>query len=391
MNAWYQSLAGAEVQLAARTMRRIGLEGFGADDTGVIEQPAELADVFRLGQVLGAVEDGQIDAMMALEHGTTQQVEVVNTLASCTLKALRQAVEAQVDAAMRTVQAEPSDGYAELLDWAESDGWEFPVWLRNGGEGWNGLAMTSGQGLSVIYCPVWKVEGAFGDVLCAFASWLAEESLKCTSLDLLEYRHSVQGFTPPAMSEDEVKRVSVLDGAAVVEWLRTADEQGFEEISYWAEEPEMLEMFAESARDLACRRADFYLRLNRVFGKASSPAEKLAQVVKHAEQCDASPLREIVLRAAAALAGPSTRSYLDAVDYGSNFDRLPGEGALVDLGMNISGEDEAYSEQNDALWNSEDLGALPLKMDSEMLVALLVRVTICERVLLALSASLGPA
>ncbi|HRQ66655.1 MAG TPA: hypothetical protein PKZ76_17605, partial [Xanthomonadaceae bacterium] len=386
--SWYQSLAGAQVRVAARDRRRIGLDGVGAEDLGVIGNAAGIAELLRLGLTLGAVNDEQIEDMTEAPHGTTGQVKAVNALARQTMAGLAEQVEARVATAMVKVVPALPKSYGGFRDWAERDGWEFPVWQRSCGGGWHGLSMTGGQGLTVLHCPVATIPGPIGEVLAAFVEWLCVEALKSTGLELIEYRLEMIDLPYMTFTDDEVARIAALEGDALTEWAQSLPVGDPDHLEWWIDMHGGMEVFAEILRNLVCGRAEWCKKLIRVNQGADSAEQRLARIRAQAEKCAPCELRDLVLRASEALGGPCTRDYLDMADRGEDFERLPGESAVVDFGMDIGCEDQLYQEQNESLWNGEDVGSMPLNMPHDAMIGMLARITLCERLLVLLTAIL---
>jgi hypothetical protein len=386
--SWYQSMAGAEIAVRARDARRIGLSGVDAEDVGVLHHAGEIGALLKLGQVVGAVDDRQIDALVAAPHGSTEQVAVANRLGSAVLSALAEQVEGRVGAAMAKVQPTPSEGYQEFLKWAERDGWEFPVEQRAVEEEWHGLSMLDGMGLTVVPVTVASVPGKIGGVAAAFVAWLCGEALKSTSLDLLEYRLELMGLPYSMFKDDEIKRIAGMEGEALTTWANNLDVYEEDHMEWWVEQQGGLEPFAWSMREFVVKRHEWTKKLARVRQGAQTRSEELAQISKQAKRCPPSPFREMVLKACAVLEGPCTRDYLEIAERGSDFERLPGEVSVVDIGLDIGWEDCVYQDHHEGVMQGEDAAFLPLNMPHEAMLALLTRITLCERLLLLSAAML---
>lgn len=381
-------MAGAEIEVRARDARRIGLSGVDAEDVGVIHHAAEIGALLKLGQVVGAVDDGQIDALVAAPHGSTEQVAVANRLGSAVLSALAAEVEARVGAAMEKVQPTPPEGYWEFLRWAEKDGWEFPVEQRAVEEEWHGLSMVDAMGVTVVPVPVASVEGKIGAVAAAFVAWLCGEALKATSLDLLEYRLELIGLPYCMFKDDEIKWIAALEGEALTTWAKSLDIYDEDHLEWWVEQQGGMEGFAWSMREFVVKRHEWAKKLARVSKGEQTRSEELGQIVKHAKRCPPSPFREMVLKACAVLEGPCTRDYLEIAERGSDFERLPGEATVVDIGLEIGWEEQVYTDHHEGVMQGEDAAFLPLNLPNEEMLALLTRITLCERLLLLSAAML---
>lgn len=379
-------MAGVAVNVRPADARRIGLTGIGVDDLGVIENASAISDLLGTGLSLGAVTERRLSAMTALPHGSAAQVKSVTTLSQITLKALGKRIENRVNTALQYVLPEPPSSHQKYLDWARESGWEFPVIFGLSDRDHAHLRMVEDAGLTVLSCPVADVSDRIGDVLCALVEWLSLEALKHNSIDGLRFRYELMGVTVGTIDQAEATRLRRLTESELVPWFKAFDNDGYEEmLSYYGSNDE-LGYVASQFRDVLCESSRLDRTLASVHGTDLSREDRLSRILAVAKHCPRSSLRQYVVRACSVLDGPSVDSMIRDIPHGELFERLPGEFAFVDVGLNIDGVDDFFHEQHEMAMQSDDMGELPLQIPSDALVDLLTRITIAERLLIGLAA-----
>jgi hypothetical protein len=86
------------------------------------------------------------------------------------------------------------------------------------------------------------------------------------------------------------------------------------------------------------------------------------------------------------LRGPSTRELIAQLPEDERCERLPGDLSVVDTGLSLDDIGEYYQYVNETAMNGDEVAMLPLLGDVDSIVALLVRITTFERLILALGA-----
>jgi hypothetical protein len=70
------------------------------------------------------------------------------------------------------------------------------------------------------------------------------------------------------------------------------------------------------------------------------------------------------------------------------FERIPGDWSLVDTGIAVDDINHYYNNINEVAQNGDDVAVLPLERAPELVVEILCRITLCERLIIALGALL---
>lgn len=385
--SWYQSVAGAEVPLSDEVRKRIGVDGFGVDDIGVIAHATSFVSLLTIGRSINAISDREIAAFTEIDHGSADQVKAGTVLGVSTLKGLGAAVTKCVTKRLKGIPGCEGKKFSEYCQWAEDTGWELPVLYGDEGLAPPCLCLSENPGLSVIDCPVAAVPGKLGNVLCALAQLLCSESMKCTAFDALAFRLEMNGLSVVRLADNEVEDAKQLVGKDIVEWVKSRDPAGFDELSDYFGDDEQVECVAEQYRDVLVSDTMMSGRLKSIHGKGSNkPFRKLlGDIRKHAADLEESEYRKFALMACRCLSGEPVSELVERSGVNGQFERMPGEYAFVDMGENVAHSRSVYDDLNDASWNSEDFGELPLKGDADLIVQLLERITVSERLLIALS------
>jgi hypothetical protein len=181
------------------------------------------------------------------------------------------------------------------------------------------------------------------------------------------------------------------DGTAVLSWLKRVDPEMLSEIIYWDGSEEGAKATACALRDIAFAKHDEQQRIRRVVGTKgrgtkAEQREYLQEISTAASKCEPGALRDFVLEASRMLEGPTTRELIDKLPDDIRFERLPGELALVDTGLDIDGLGDYYNHINEIALNGDEVAMVPLQGDSTVIIEMLTRITMCERLLIALGA-----
>lgn len=391
--SWYQSVAGAEVILSPSVEKRIGVDGFGLDDIGVMLEPDTVVALFNVGQALGAIDDDQISEFVALGHGSLEQVEAASSLGTKSLIGLRDAIDRQVREQLLDVPGTTDVVYREYRDWARESLWELPVGCIEN-YSFQCFCITDDAGLSVFECPVAKMPGRIGDVLLTIVHELAIDALKTPSLDAVSYV-AVMSLDPSVMSGYEnFESIRHADGETILEWLKKVDPEMHNELVFWDDYAERTIETACVLRDVAFAHHDERERIERVVGDANdecrdSRGKYLARIRQMAEDCEPGVLRDFALAACELLGGTTTRELVEKLPPDQRFERLPGDLSLLDTGIAVGDIHEYYNHINEMALNNDEIALLPLQGPPDIIIALLTRITVCERLILALAALLN--
>lgn len=381
-------MAGAAVTLSPGVQRRIGITGFGVDDTGVIEHPTAVSGLLKVGQYLGGVSDREIDALIKVAHGSKQQVRLATRLANMALRCLRSEIEERVDGALKDVPGAAGKTYDEYREWASGSGWEFPVGCFDTDVG-RCFCLTDDAGLSVFECSVASVPGRIGDVLLTITHLLVDEAMKTPATVAIEYA-TMLGLDVSSLARiegfDAMRNAS---GAEVADWLKHNDNDIYTEIVYWDGHEESVHALACQARDIAFAHLDEANRIKNVVGELSSSvrtgfADYLNAITKAAKSCPAGELKRFALLACELLKGKTRSELIDALGQDARFERMPGTMCILNTGVPIEGVYDQYQHLNDVAMNADEYAIIPLETDPAIVVDLLVRITLCERLLLAM-------
>ena len=388
--SWYQSMAGAAVRLLPRVEKRIGVSGFGVDDIGVLREAETVSTVLSLGSALGALNDGDLDRFVTLEHGSKAQVEAAERLGRKSLVGLRRTIEAQVQENLSGIPGTDSKTYAEYLKWAERAAWELPVGCLDNYP-YRCFCLADDSGLSVFECPVARVPGTLGDVLTALVQEFSAEALKAPALEVISYT-VFMAFEPEFLSRyDGFESMRSAPGEEVLAWLEKVSADTYAELSYWEGSDDERAATASVLRDIAFAHYDEGQRIKRVCGSESGQAfkdraKRINRIRRVAESCAPGPLRDFAIRACELLLGPSTRELIALLPEDERCERLPGDLSVVDTGISLDDIGEYYQYVNETAMNGDEVAMLPLLGDVESIVALLVRITTFERLILTLGA-----
>ena len=390
--SWYQSVAGAKVRLSASVEKRIGVTGFGCDDVGVLREPDTVVALLTVGQELGSIDDNEINQFVSLMHGSTAQVEAANLLGEKCLVGLRDAIDRQAGVQLAGVPGTNEDLYRKYTEWAANALWELPVGCIEN-YSFQCFCLADDAALSVFECPVSKVPGRIGDVLMTIVHELAVDGLKTPALDAISYI-ALMALDPSVMSGyDGFEAMRNAEGEEILKWLEKVDPDMHSELLYWDCSTEATTATACVLRDVAFAHHDQRQRIERVVGDANddcrnSEAEYLARIRQVAEDCEPGTLRDFALAACELLRGTRTRDLIDKLPADQRFERMPGDLSLLDTGIAVDDIGEYYNHINESALNGDEIALLPLQGPPDIVVALLTRITVCERLIIALGALL---
>ena len=390
--SWYQSVAGAEVRLSPSVQKRLGVTGFGVDDVGVIRNPAMLASLVEVGQQVGAVDDDDIEAFVSLKHGSSAQIKAANRLGRKSLTALRSEIEENVSRRLAGVPGTKEKLYKKYCEWADSSGWELPVGCLEE-QPYQCFSLSENGGLCVFECGANKVPGAIGDVLVTILGQLVVNALKMPAIAAIHYS-MMMGLDCNTLSRRKgFEQMRHADDSVVLKWLEEVEPDMCGEMMYWNDDAEAMLSVACQLRDLAFADFDEQQRIERVVGGVNDDCREnrnayMAHLRKAAENCESSVLRDFALTACDCLAGQTTSKMIEMLPADERLERLPGDLSVVDTGLSIDDIDYHYNNINENALNGEDLAFLPLEGSPELVVALLTRITVCERLIIALAALL---
>lgn len=390
--SWYQSMAGATVRLSPGVEKRIGVSGFGVDDIGVLREPQTVSTVLSLGSAMGAIDDKELDRFVTLEHGSKAQVAAAKTLGRKSLVGLRRTIEGQVQDNLSGIPGTDSKTFAEYRKWAAGAAWELPVGCLDNYP-YRCFCLADDSGLSVFECPVARVPGTLGDVLTALVHEFSSEALKAPALEVISYT-VFMAFEPEFLSRyDGFESMRSAPGEEVLAWLEKVSPDTYAELSYWEGSADGCAATAVVLRDIAFAHYDEWQRIKRVCGADSGPPAKdrltrINRIRRVAESCAQGPLHDFAIRACELLRGPSTRELIAQLPEDERCERLPGDLSVVDTGISLDDIGEYYQYVNETALNGDEVAMLPLLGEADSIVALLVRITTFERLILILGALL---
>jgi len=345
--------------------------------------------------VLSLEQQQEIERFISLEHGSKEQVATANALGERVLSGLGKEIEEAVCKKLKGLPGTTEALYREYREWAEGSLWELPVGcLEN--YPYRCFCLADDGALSVFECGVSKIQGAIGDVLTALVEELTIEGLKVSSIEAISYSIFMAMEPGHLCRYDGFEKMRDADGQAVLTWLKCVDPDMLSEIIYWNGSEEGAQATVCALRDIAFAQHDEQARIWRVVGKQrrgnkAEQREYLKRIRGSASRCEPGELRDFALQACRLLEGATTRELIDKLPDDARFERLPGELALVDTGLAVDGLSDYYNHINEMAMNSEDVAFVPLQGDSTVIIELLIRITMCERLLIALGALLDTA
>ncbi|NKC01841.1 MAG: hypothetical protein GKR90_25535 [Pseudomonadales bacterium] len=364
---------------------RIGLSGVGAEDLGVLMQPSAIANLFKLGKDIGAIDQGRWETIQSSKHGSVEQRECVEEVSSGVLQRLSENIEVSVREALPAWFDRKDSTFEEYCDWAANSGWEFPVVFGpEVFESQTGLRIGDECGLRVMECLVGKIEGPAGDVLCAFVEYLTEESLKRSGHCILKERLMMHGVFADGISTEALDELKGISGERLLGWFGDNVPEGLEELSGYSDDQDDVLSLVYEVKEVLVATHAMDTRVKNVVGDRKG-AELLEKLLDDADRYLEAELKEFVLNACSAMRGLSTRERIDELPL-PHFERFPGEYAVVDMGLELGErEQQMYQEINEYAHGGEDHGWIPLDGPKDKVVDLLVRITIAERLLLGLA------
>jgi hypothetical protein len=383
--SWFNTVVGSDVPLSHKVRERIGVNGFGVDDVGAIEHPGAVAALLEMGGHLGVLTEDDIENFVALEQGSKLQVGSANRLGRMALTGLHDRIESEVGKRLTGVPGMASDRYREYQEWADRSGWSFPVGCLDTDVG-RCLCMQDDPGLCVFECPVAQVEGKIGDAATALADYLCNEALKIPAHVAIDYSLMMGLDASSLVRHEGFEKLREAPGEEVLKWLEKADPDMHMEISYWENDLDVMANVAGAARDLAFAHHDEQKKIERVLGKGGhSKSDPLVGIRRAAGRCEDSELKRFIVKACSELKGERRHELMDRLPMDERFERLPGDLCVLDTGVPIENLEERYHYLNEAAMNGDDMALLPLESDPETVVDVLLRITLCERLLLALA------
>ena len=389
--SWYHAVAGSTAPLTEAVRKRIGVSRFGVEDVGIIEHPQSFAELMQLGMSLSAIDDESVLQFTALPHGSSRQAKTGAELGQQVLTGLELAVAKEVDRVLSGVDVVAHPDFQGCRKWAATTGWEFPVYYDTDGYSSPHLCLAEAGGVAILECAVATVPGRIGDVLCALGRVLCREALKRPSLDALSLQLEIIGLEMGRLSDRDLEVARTLDDDAVVGWVRERDAEGYDDLCrYYGDEGEAV-FVAEQYRDILVAEGLMDRRIDAVHthsGTGEGTEVLLSEIEAAATACPDSSLRTFALTACRCLEGASVGKLLDCLEPCSDFERMPGEYALLSFGEDIAHASDVYENLNQVSHDGDDFGKLPLKGCSDAIVKLLTRITVSERLVMALSAVL---
>ena len=386
---WSNSMAGAAVVLSPPVKRRIGVGGFSIDDLGIVENAQAIADILRLGLALKAFPENDLDAFLRLAHGSSTQAVAAEHLCGKSLTRLSSIVNEKVIATLDGVPGVDHERFTEYQKWATSNLWEYPVGYLDVGRGAS-FCLAEEAGLSVFECDLWRVKGDIGDALFALTELLTADALKMKTNEAFNNSLMMGLDASSLLSQPGFDTIRGSDARTVLEWTKQHAKDFYEELGYWDGDEEAMQQVALEARDLAIWLGDEQRRIENVLGNTRQNykdgfAKQVELVRVAALKCEPGTLQSFVLAACACLAGASTLQLLDRLNLDQRFEYLPGHYSLLDTGLEIEGKDERYNYINETAMNEEDIAMIPLSGNANDIVAFLTRISVAERLLMALS------
>ena len=387
---WYQSLAGANIPLSEKTRSQIGVAGFGVDDLGVIGGAEAVGAVLNMGLHLKAVDDATVSRFVELEHGSKDQVREAERLTEVSLQALNDKLRSCVDEKLANLPGVETADFVEFGEWAEKSGWELPVGCLDTDFG-RTFCIADEPGLCVFDCQVAQVPGLLGDVLMALVAFLSAQSLKTPAHVAADYAMMMGLEASELRKQDGFAELRKADGAAVLKWLKIADEEMYRELLYWDDSQESMEWAAMQARDIGFAHLDEERRVGRVMGSPhpKDADEALQAIRQSAMRCPDSDMRRFVIEATTIMMGDSTATLIDRIPRDARCERIPGGNGILETGLAIEGLEDRYHYLNEISMNGDEGAILPLETDPQAVFDLLLRLTLAERLILALAALLS--
>lgn len=389
---WYNAVAGSDIPLRTRTRSRLGVNGFGVDDIGVLANARSIEALMRIGSEVGALNDESLGELFDCPNGTPQQVTLASDLSQRALMGLSDKLSSLVDGELTGVPGVGSPLYAEYTKWARNSAWEFPVGLLDTDVG-KCFCLADEPGVSVMSIPVSRVPGLIGDVLVALVELLSIEGLKTLAHEALDVA-VLMGIEAASLARaDGLLELRQATPAEVVAWLQRTDPEMLKEISYWDDQDEAVEATACAIRDIAIAHRTELDAIERVLPKTNGNNRtpilgKLAALRKVASTCPDTILRRFVVAACDRLQGPTSSELIGCLTDDPRFEYLPGQLCIIDIGLEIDAIDDRFQYLNEASMNADDLAVLPLESEFDAIVPYLTRLTLCERLLIALAALL---
>ncbi|MEM7505076.1 MAG: hypothetical protein AAF417_23840 [Pseudomonadota bacterium] len=383
--SWFNAVVGSDAPLSEKNKERVGVNGFGVDDVGAIQYPGSVAALLEMGQYLEAISDAGVEHFVSLEQGSTEQVKAATRLGEKTLAALAERIEAEVSSALVDMPGVGTRRFEEYRDWAERSGWAFPVGFFETDAG-KCFCLQDDAGLCVFECPVAKLDGLIGDVATALADYLSDEALKIPAHVAIDYS-LMMGMDASSLTKHKgFEKLRSASDMQFLTWLEAVDADMHAEISYWENDTEAMASIAGEARDLAFAYFDEEQKLERVLGKGGRASEDPVKAIRLvADTCEQSAIRDLVIKICDALKGERRNQLMDGLTNDIRFERTPGDLCVLDTGLNIQNVEERFNYINEVSMNGDDFPILPLEEDPERVVAVLTRITLAERALLAMA------
>lgn len=390
--SWYQALDGAEVCLSTTARKRVGIDGFGVEDSGVLGNIDAVVNVLKVGNELGGLTERQLQCLFNLEDGSVEQSARASKLCSRALSGLEKTIEETLASALSNGLKEQPRGIKDYVEWARGSGWEFPVsWDDESNRTNPQLVLGDTCGLCVMEV---NTEGLSTDkrkVLTALIELLSIESYKTTILDQLLYRLDMYGLHADAKNE-AVNGDVTLDDDELLKWIKRYDNDALENLAADFEgNEEFITFWVRLFYDTLVVKQELEKTMSQLLGVNNSKSEDrvaktLVGISKEVATWKACELKSFVQWCVNELAGETTAELFQRIDNDDEFNGMPGQYAVIVTGVDLDVIGDVLSEINEYACSGDDQATVGLSGDAKDIAAFLSRITLAERMLLMLAA-----